>query len=531
MPSETIRPKSEVLAQVAQLVLGQVPADPAALTLDRLKGCPEAKLAEAARILGLDSTGDLDLAALAGRVAEAAAELGAGAELPDAGEDVGAVTLSKFDLGRTEAPPPPQHIPWSYGRDRVTAMVVSPQTLFVYWEVTDQALEGARAGLGPGGSDAWPNLRVYDVSGRIFDGTNAHSYFDVKVDRSDRQWFLQIGKPGSTTIVDLGLKSREGYFVKVARSGRADFPRHAPAQPGPVEWLTVRTATGEIGALTSGESAFPQAQGSMGGDAGAAGAAPPGRGVGAPPRPPHIEQVLWRMITERIWGEGLEVIRREWMEGGRTFEWMGPLIRTAWEAGPFPVPVEVPGPVTERYEGPVTVYAVDGRTRIVFGPWRIVIRGLGGWAEKRILTTWNITTSWVVGEGVLRELQRSVVSPVVGAGGASEALLEGASELRWILGSEARLGGASEIYLLGASELSQLGASETFLLGASEYRFRGASEMLVAGASEWRLGGASEEILGGASERVGWGASELRLGGASEAWGGASETPIPPAVG
>jgi hypothetical protein len=218
------------------------------------------------------------------------------------------------------------------------------------------------------------------------------------------------------------------------------------------------------------------------------------------------------------------------MEAGRTFEWMGPLLRTAWEAGPFPVPVEVPGPVTERYEGPVTVYALDGRTRIVFGPWRVVIRGLGGWAEKHILSTWNVSTSWVVGEGVLRELQRSVIRPVAEAGGASEAFLEGASELRWILGSEARLGGASEVYLLGASELTHLGASETFLLGASEYRFRGASEMLLAGGSEWRLGGASEEVLGGASESAGWGASEMRLGGASEAWGGASETPIPPAV-
>jgi hypothetical protein len=529
MPTETSRSNAEVLVQVSELLLGR-PADPAALTLERLVECDESLLAEAARLLEINDTAALDRDGLAARIAETVAGLRAEAELPDAGEDVGAVTLSKFDLGRTEAPPPPQVIPWSYGRDRVTAMAVSPQTLFAYWEVTDQALERARQGLGPGGSEAWPNLRIYDVSGRIFDGTNAHSYFDVKVDRADRQWFLQIGKPGSTAIVELGLRSREGFFVKIMRSGRVDFPRHAPASPGPVEWLTVRTASGEIGAPASGEAWPHQAHSAEADRPAAAGAAPHSRGVGAAPRPPHIEQVLWRMITERIWGEGLEVIRREWLEAGRTFEWMGPLLRTAWEAGPFPVPVEVPGPVTERYEGPVTVYAVDGRTRIVFGPWRVVIRGLGGWAEKRILSAWNVSTSWVVGEGVLRELQRSVVRPAAEAGGASEAFLEGASELRWVLGSEARLGGASEVYLLGASELSHLGASETFLLGASEYRFRGASEMLLAGGSEWRLGGASEEVLGGASESAGWGASEMRLGGASEAWGGASELPVPPAA-
>jgi hypothetical protein len=62
-------------------------------------------------------------------------------------------------------------------------MVVDPRRMYAYWEVRDDAIEAARKALGPGGAGAWLNLRVYDISGRIFDGTNAHSYFDVKVDR------------------------------------------------------------------------------------------------------------------------------------------------------------------------------------------------------------------------------------------------------------------------------------------------------------------------------------------------------------
>src|SRR5690242_16150392 len=67
-------------------------------------------------------------------------------------------------------PPRLEHIPWGYGQDRVTAMAVDPDRLYAYWEVTDPAIERARRGLGHGGKDAWLCLRIYDISGRIFDG-------------------------------------------------------------------------------------------------------------------------------------------------------------------------------------------------------------------------------------------------------------------------------------------------------------------------------------------------------------------------
>jgi hypothetical protein len=110
-------------------------------------------------------------------------------------------------------------------------MVVDPERLYVYWEVTDDAIERARGALGPGGPDAWLCLRVYDVTGRIFDGTNAHSYFDHAVSRDDRQWFFFIGKPASTAVGELRLRSHEGFFVRVARSGRADFRAATPCLP------------------------------------------------------------------------------------------------------------------------------------------------------------------------------------------------------------------------------------------------------------------------------------------------------------
>ena len=165
---------------------------------------------------------------------------------------------TKFDLGQVrDAELPREHIPWGYGHDRVTAMPVDPDRLYVYWEVTDGAMMNARRGLGTAGEDAWLSLRVYDVTGRIFDGTNAHAYFDHRVERHDRQWFLPIGKPGSAVCVEIGMKSSEGYFVRIARSARVDFPRAAPAPAGEIEWMSVRATTGEIDSSHTSPSRSP----------------------------------------------------------------------------------------------------------------------------------------------------------------------------------------------------------------------------------------------------------------------------------
>ena len=161
---------------------------------------------------------------------------------------------ARLDLGPGGAAEPRQdHIPWSYGQDRVTAMAVDPETLYVYWEVTDPALERARAALGGEGGGAWLGLRVYDITGLIFDGTNAHSYFDHGLGRFDRQWFFTVGKPSSSAIVEIGMRAPSGAFARVARSSRVDFPRSSAAPWSDPEWMTV-LASGERGAGRPGRA-------------------------------------------------------------------------------------------------------------------------------------------------------------------------------------------------------------------------------------------------------------------------------------
>lgn len=503
-----------------------------------LVGYTQKQLFECAKRLQLKGVSKLSkdqLAALVAKQIQALRE--PGATTKPAGKT--AESTPRADLGPTAAPgvvdtawshkfeipdhgkqAAPETIPWSYNYDRVTGMAVDPDRLFVYWEVTDEAIERARPGLGAGAKSAWLNLRIYDTTDRIFDGTNAHSYFDHRVERGDRHWFFQIGKPSSSAFVDIGLKSPEGYFVKIVRSGRIEFPRREPAPWGEPEWLSVRSLMGPIEHAGRGPHMRRQAPGM------------------APPPPPavmpgqgqrrHVALLPWEEVITTPEGGHKEVIEWEehFIDGTTEFHrestWESPVMVSAWEAGPFSFPVSAPEPVREDFVGPARVYHVGGRTHVVHGPWEVVIKGIGAHQGRAVVARWEIYRSWVgeeraeIAGGQMKEI------PIPGS---SEKLLVGASERRWRYASEARLGGASEVFFLGASEFRARGASERMLAGASEFRMRGASERQYMGASEVRMRGASERMLGGASEYRLGGASERRLG-ASENLGGASERVI-----
>jgi hypothetical protein len=528
---------SEILALIGRDAGENTPA-----AGDLFARATKKQLLDCAARLGLTGVSKLSRDDLAGRIEVAVAGLSTSGTqaTPGVGPDVvtaegvatpplngGGSFPQKYDLGPQDVVPMPKDIPWGYGYDRITAMAVDPMRLYVYWEATDSAIATARTQLGAAGERAWLNVRVYDITGRLFDGTNAHSYFDHRVERHERQWFFGIDKPTSVACAELGLRSEEGYFVKIARSGRVEFPRNEPVGGGGVEWLSVRGAN---------VSRF--AGGAPGGGARGVGPGPAGGGIGAPgggggDQPPGEGWHEWsegagfpvprgQRLFGRTW-QRRESTGEQWTSEWAKTEWVGPVLRTEWESGPFTYPIDVPeGSIEIQDNGEVSVRSEGGRTHVMYGPWQVVIRGIGARAERRVLGTWEYRRQIAVEGGVERiETGGGGYAP-----GSSEWMLMGASERAWMGASELLWRGASELWLMGASEMLFAGASERAFLGGSEYRFRGASELRFAGASELRLGGATERSFAGASESMFGGASERGFVGASERFGGASDQVI-----
>lgn len=143
-------------------------------------------------------------------------------------------------------------LPTSYGRSRVTAMVVDPYHLHVYWEATPADVrEAQRTAAASRGAAApvWV-LRFYDVTRLDYDGSNAHGHFDVDIDLDANSWYVDLWEPDKEYVVELGCHA-VGRFAAVARSSPVHVPRAATPAPEPPVWTTLTSEGGRTACVVT----------------------------------------------------------------------------------------------------------------------------------------------------------------------------------------------------------------------------------------------------------------------------------------
>jgi hypothetical protein len=119
-------------------------------------------------------------------------------------------------------PLPVGFLPEEYGEDAIALMTVDPRKLFIYWEVREDALTKLTGDL---------NIRLYDVTGIDFDGTNASSYLDLAVSNRIGSWYIDVN-PEREFVADVGVIDHSGVFTTIARSNKASTPREGKAGEG-----------------------------------------------------------------------------------------------------------------------------------------------------------------------------------------------------------------------------------------------------------------------------------------------------------
>jgi hypothetical protein len=112
---------------------------------------------------------------------------------------------------------------------RVTVMIINPYLLHVYWQIPSQDLEDIQGTPGKSLLNARPVLRFHDITGILFDGTNAHRIFDVEVDLRTMKWNVPIWSADKSYVIDLGCKAPDGRFSPMARSNVVNVPRADPS--------------------------------------------------------------------------------------------------------------------------------------------------------------------------------------------------------------------------------------------------------------------------------------------------------------
>jgi hypothetical protein len=308
------------------------------------------------------------------------------------------------------------------------------------------------------------------------------------------------------------VKSHEGYFQPIARSGRADFPRNGPSHDSTLEWMTV-TSDDAPPAAEPFRSRYAGPEPPLPGRDGA-GYVDVWRAGYAPSFPDETaereERRPWSTSTHRTFERTGQVthtahVERWWRLDAWRSEWRGGLRFFRWEhADPERIVTELLG------ETPIH-YQIEGGEMVAYGPWHLTIKGFESEPGRRVLATWSVR--WVRASTPVIERWEHLLEHHVLSSYEREHVLVGGSEQARLLER-----GASELWRVGGSERVWLGASEWMAAGGSETLWMGASERALGGASAFFYMGASERI--GASERLG--ASERGLGGSeqrlSERW-------------
>lgn len=136
-------------------------------------------------------------------------------------------------------------LPDAYGKDRLVLMSIDPYWVHAYWEIAPRrAPKPPRSADTETGQPSWI-LRVYDVTFIDFDGTNAHSSFDIRITPEARNWYINLWSAGKSLCAELGLLHPDGTFSSLVRSNVIQTP---PAWVSPdteerwvrVEWEQTR---------------------------------------------------------------------------------------------------------------------------------------------------------------------------------------------------------------------------------------------------------------------------------------------------
>ena len=145
----------------------------------------------------------------------------------------------KFEQKEAVYVPAIPELPESYGDNRIVLMVIDPEWLFTYWEIRKDVLDSVLNSLGTLARSAKLVLRVYDVTDIIFNGNNAHKYFDIEVTGGAQSWYIYVGEPNRSFCADIGFLAPNGTFRILSRSNTARTPRASVSEVVDEKWMSI----------------------------------------------------------------------------------------------------------------------------------------------------------------------------------------------------------------------------------------------------------------------------------------------------
>lgn len=117
-------------------------------------------------------------------------------------------------------------LPESYDLHQLNLIVVDPYWLYAFWEIKKDILKTLKRKYSDRVIDPGRLfLRVYDITGVQFNGSNARQTWEFRVRPFRGNWFVNLNKPDCLFIAKLGFKDRKENFIEVLVSNTVKTPR------------------------------------------------------------------------------------------------------------------------------------------------------------------------------------------------------------------------------------------------------------------------------------------------------------------
>jgi hypothetical protein len=94
--------------------------------------------------------------------------------------------------------------------DHIALLMINPHAGHVYWHIMENSLNELRVQLGRKSDYASLVVRIYDITDIIFDGFNAHTFFDIEVGERSGNYYFKIDRTARNYLAEAGLRCRDG---------------------------------------------------------------------------------------------------------------------------------------------------------------------------------------------------------------------------------------------------------------------------------------------------------------------------------
>jgi hypothetical protein len=109
-------------------------------------------------------------------------------------------------------------------KGELDAKLVTPRKLLLFWEVSDIPKKVIELFFNLSFENLIPVVRVYDVTDLVFNGKNAHHFFEIAVPYQNGHWFIKGLVANRSYVAELGINISEKEFFPLFRSNSIQTP-------------------------------------------------------------------------------------------------------------------------------------------------------------------------------------------------------------------------------------------------------------------------------------------------------------------